>query len=171
MTANQRVLYLVMGGVALVLLYGLFFSTFIPAPITVRAGLAAGAVSSAGYARWAWRLKLPPSTNWHRSKTFRMVAFAVAGFAVGFYLFAISLPALYTMAAGTPAERHTVVSGWRGYSRHRCAGPEIPDASDFTTKLCLSTRLPVGTTLVLRGEQSPLGFEVKNFAPAPNGAF
>jgi len=150
--------------------YSLFAHAFIPVPADIDIGLLAGACCVLPAAKFALQRPVPARVagfNLRNNKLLRVVGIGLLAFWGGFSLFAMTLPSLYTMALGAPAVRQTMVSGWHARSRRSCAGPDIPDASTITTRLCLSAKLPVGTALTLHGEQSALGFEVESFAPTP----
>lgn len=163
-----RLILAVVAVIVLAAFYGFISQYFIPTPLMVDLGLVAGAAFALLAAWYGFTGTFRPSARggWLGNNRFaRAIAMALLAFWGGFSAVVAGLPALYTKAAGKPAERHTVVAGWHSRGRHNCAGPDIPDTNSFITRLCWSQRLPDGTKLELKGEESPLGFEVEDFGP------
>ena len=93
-----------------------------------------------------------------------IAAVALVAFGFGYWGFSAGIPAWYTAAFGRDGEQLGTVSGWRLPSLWACAGPDIAGAPMLST-VCLNYRnaaaLPTGTTLVLRGQVTALGVNVR----------
>ena len=77
--------------------------------------------------------------------------------------FIIGIPDVYTRFYGKPATRQVTVVQWRpaSHGRHSsCAGVSIAEIPALLGSLCLDRQVAPGTSLVLHGRQSILGFHV-----------
>jgi len=83
---------------------------------------------------------------------------------MGFFLFDLGLPELYTREYGTPSIRQMTVTEWRPGSRHSCAGVYLKENLLAGVPLCLRDKVMPGAVLTLHGKQSTLGFDVTSIS-------
>jgi hypothetical protein len=79
---------------------------------------------------------------------------------IGFPVFSIELPDLYTREFGAPSTMRVLVTKWEAGVHRGCSGVVLRENPIANEPLCLSDEIPPGHILTLHGTQSALGFAV-----------